>query len=38
MESQSPASSLLPLVPFLVLCFLIALVVWIVRGYLRKRR
>jgi hypothetical protein len=38
MDSQSPPLSLLPFVPFIVLCLLVALVVWIVRGYLRNRR
>lgn len=38
MNSQFPAFSLVTLVPFIVLCLLVALVVWIVRGYLRNRR
>jgi hypothetical protein len=38
MDLQFPPFSLLPLVPFIVLCLLVALAVWIVRGYLRNRR
>lgn len=38
MDSQSPPLSFLPFVPFIVLCLLVALAVWIVLGYLRNRR
>jgi hypothetical protein len=38
MDSIPPGLSVLPFVPFLVACLLLALVVWIVRLLLRNRR
>jgi hypothetical protein len=38
MDSQVPPLSILAFVPFLVLCAIVGLVVWIVIGYVRERR
>jgi hypothetical protein len=38
MDPQSPPFSLVAFVPFIVLCLVIGLVIWMVRGYLRSRR
>jgi hypothetical protein len=38
MESDLPPLSVLAFVPFLVLCAVVGLVVWIAIGYVRARR
>ena len=38
MDSQVPQLSILAFVPFLVLCAIVGLVVWIAIGFVRERR